>query len=168
LSCNTKKPEDKSPRTRKVMPCPWAQREARGQPGTPFRVSPGFLSAGSLPVDTFPRGLSAGSENGSEMKKEKTEENSTSTPDSAAFFQIGGFSMVHVGHPEKGNPTTPSRPLRRCACGCGARVGRSNRGAGRKGRVSRFAPGHQHRVHTAGQWNAHEPGWYAERERRKA
>jgi len=43
-----------------------------------------------------------------------------------------------------------------CRCGCGGLV----RG--------KFIVGHQHRVHRPNQWNAHEPRWYLERERRMA
>ena len=46
------------------------------------------------------------------------------------------------------------KPPGLCACGCG--------------KPRRFGRGHEHRVYRPGGWNAHEPSWYAEQERRRA
>lgn len=46
------------------------------------------------------------------------------------------------------------RPPVLCICGCG--------------QVRRFAQGHAHRTYRPNGWNAHEPSWYLERERRRA
>ncbi len=58
-----------------------------------------------------------------------------------------------------------------CACGCGRLTPRAAKTDGRrgnvKGRPTRFIQGHQHRIHTPGQWNAHEPSWYLQREQER-
>jgi len=50
--------------------------------------------------------------------------------------------------------TKPRRRQALCPCGCG--------------KSKRFAQGHAHRIYRPGGWNAHEPGWYRERRRRRA
>lgn len=59
-----------------------------------------------------------------------------------------------------------------CQCGCGKPAPiymRTDRRFGQvKGQPAKFIQGHQHRVYRPDTWNAHEPQWYRDRERRRA